>query len=168
LQEGITESFKPKYRLRSIGLCVPWWDSEMTAAAARNAARPLALQGAGGAKAKLRQAAQQLAAAAVSVADAAVSVPAGRSRYGRMMRRALGGLNGPPTTANARTATSRDEECSVHDNSTTGAVSGAAVKWGAEAPAAAGLAVLVLEYPRSAGSRGAASSAELRFLGKYR
>lgn len=47
-QEGITESFKPKYRLRSIRLCVPWWDGEMTAAAARNAARPLALQGSPG------------------------------------------------------------------------------------------------------------------------
>jgi hypothetical protein len=86
LQEGITESFKPKYRLRSIGLCVPWWDSEMTAAAARNAARPLALQGSG-AKAKLKQAAQQLAAAAVSAANAAAAVPAARPNDAQGVRR---------------------------------------------------------------------------------
>jgi hypothetical protein len=173
LQEGITESFKPKYRLHSIGLCMPWWDSKMTAAAARNAARPLALQGSG-AKAKLKQAAQQLAAAAASAANAAAAVPAARSRYGRIMRRALGGLNGPAAAADAHTTISCDDECRMHGGSTTvGAASGsagAATRGAAqgEAPAAAGLAVLVLEYPRTAGSKAAAGSAELRFLGKYR
>lgn len=157
-QEGITESFKPKYRLRSIRLCVPWWDGEMTAAAARNAARPLALQGSAGPKAKLRQAAQQLAAAAT---HAAASLPASRSRYGRLMRRALGGLNGAPAAAAASDSGASN---SVHGGSSAGA----AAATGDSPAAAAGLAVLVLEYPRPAGTRGAASSAELRFLGKYR
>uniref|UniRef100_A0A383WMK2 Uncharacterized protein n=1 Tax=Tetradesmus obliquus TaxID=3088 RepID=A0A383WMK2_TETOB len=131
----------------------------MTAAAARNAARPLALQGSGGPKAKLRQAAQQLAAAAT---HAAASLPASGSRYGRLMRRALGDLNGPPAAAAAAASDSGDNH-SVHGGSNAGA----AAATGDGPAAAAGLAVLVLEYPRPAGTRGAASSAELRFLGKY-